>query len=52
MEFGNFIPVISVDYVVHTSEMPFCFTDPTCPCHDDHEEIQKKRSMGHGWVND
>jgi hypothetical protein len=41
MDFDNFIPVIPVDYVVHTSEMPFCFVDPTCPCHDDHEEIQK-----------
>lgn len=37
----NFIPVIPVDHVVHTDEMPFCFADPTCPCHDDHEEIQK-----------
>lgn len=37
----NIIPVIPVDYVVHTEEMPFCFTDPSCPCHDDHAEIQK-----------
>ena len=37
----NFIPVIPVDHVVHTDERPFCFADPLCPCHDDHEEIQK-----------
>ena len=37
----NFIPVIPVDFVEHTSEMPFCFANPACPCHDDHEEIQK-----------
>lgn len=37
----NIIPVIPVDHVVHTEVMPFCFTDPLCPCHDDHEEIQK-----------
>ena len=37
----NIIPVISADYVVHTEEMPFCFANPFCPCHEDHEEIQK-----------
>ena len=44
----NIIPVISADYVVHTSEMPFCFVDSCCPCHDDHEEIQKVAA----WVTD
>jgi hypothetical protein len=48
MKFDNFIPVIPVDYVVHTPEMPFCFTDPSCPCHDDQEEIQKVAV----WVTD
>jgi len=33
---------------VHTPEMPFCFTDPSCPCHDDQEEIQKVAV----WVTD
>ena len=37
----NFAYVILVDYVEHTPEKPFCFADPLCPCHDDHEEIQK-----------
>ena len=32
----NFIPVILVeDELLHTPEKPFCFLDPTCPCHED-----------------
>lgn len=44
----NIIPVIPIDYVVHTAEMPFCFVDAFCPCHEDHEEIQKVAA----WVTD
>ncbi len=44
----NLIPVIPVDVVFHTDEMPFCFANPFCPCHDDHEEIQKVAV----WVTD
>jgi hypothetical protein len=24
---------------LHTSESPFCFADPNCPCHEDRELI-------------
>jgi hypothetical protein len=36
-QFGdNFISIIPVeDEILHTSEKPFCFVDPTCPCHED-----------------
>lgn len=36
-QFGdNFILVIPVeDELLHTPEKPFCFVDPTCPCHED-----------------
>ncbi len=44
----NFAYVISVDAVFHTDEMPFCFINPSCPCHDNHEEIQKVAA----WVMD
>ena len=37
----NFAYVILVDTTYHTDELPFCFANPACPCHDDHEEIQK-----------
>ncbi len=30
----NFIPVVPVEYELHTSEKPFCY-DPTCDCHED-----------------
>ena len=44
----NFAYVILVDTPLHTDMMPFCFADPFCPCHDDHEEIQKVAA----WVMD
>jgi len=44
----NFAYVISVDTLFHTEARPFCFVDPFCPCHDDHEEIQKVAA----WVMD
>lgn len=34
MEADNFLPVVPVDYRLHTPEKPFCY-DPTCPCHED-----------------
>ena len=46
--FDNFIPVIPVDHVLHTDEMPFCFASFSCPCHDDHEEILKVAA----WIMD
>jgi hypothetical protein len=30
----NFIPVIPVDYPLHSAELPFCY-DSTCGCHED-----------------
>ena len=44
----NFAYVILVDTTLHTDVRPFCFADPFCPCHDDHEEIQKVAA----WVMD
>ncbi len=44
----NFAYVILVDTTLHTDVRPFCFADPLCPCHDDHEEIQKVAA----WVMD
>ncbi|HEU5378563.1 MAG TPA: hypothetical protein VFV38_24340 [Ktedonobacteraceae bacterium] len=35
----NFIPVIPVDYSVHTPENPFC-DDMSCPCHEDADNQQ------------
>jgi len=35
----NFTPVIPNDEVQHTAEEPFCFVDPTCPCHEDENLI-------------
>jgi hypothetical protein len=35
----NFIPVIPVDELEHTSTQPFCW-DETCPCHEDQDSIQ------------
>lgn len=37
----NFIPVIPVDNVDHTQERPFCLLNPSCPCHEDPENISK-----------
>jgi len=38
---GNFIPVIPVDHIEHTQERPFCLLNPSCPCHEDPENIAK-----------
>ena len=27
--------VIMEDDLIHTTDHPFCSTDPTCPCHED-----------------
>ena len=38
----NFIPVIPIEQETdsrHTDTSPFCFDDPTCPCHEDPELI-------------
>jgi hypothetical protein len=36
----NFTYVIPMnDEIVHTPDSPFCFLDPTCPCHEDQELI-------------
>ena len=32
--------IIPVDYILHTDDHPFCFSDPACPCHEDQEAIQ------------
>jgi hypothetical protein len=37
----NFIPVIPVDRVDHTQARPFCLLSPSCPCHEDPENIAK-----------
>ncbi len=37
----NFAYVILVDTTLHTDVLPFCFADPFCPCHEDHEAIAK-----------
>jgi len=30
----NFIPIIPVDFPLHTPELPFCY-DSRCDCHED-----------------
>ncbi|MGI9061215.1 MAG: hypothetical protein ACR2H5_21850 [Ktedonobacteraceae bacterium] len=35
----NFIPLIPVDSLIHTTENPFCY-DPACPCHEDKDKIE------------
>ncbi len=46
----NFIPVIFVeDEILHTTEKPFCFVDPSCPCHEDHTLIAEVAAfVAHG----
>jgi hypothetical protein len=45
----NFSYVIPVEGdSLHTPGSPFCFADPTCPCHDDPENI---RSVGEAVTN-
>lgn len=34
----NFIPVLPVEYSLHTSENPFC-EDMSCPCHEDQNAV-------------
>ena len=34
----NFIPIIFVDSLEHTTDRPFCW-DMTCPCHEDPDTI-------------
>jgi hypothetical protein len=34
----NFIPVIPVDYAIHSPHIPFCYND-RCPCHEDRDNI-------------
>lgn len=36
----NFIPVIPVDYRVHTDERPFCWSS-NCPCKEDQQAIDR-----------
>ncbi|MGH2479057.1 MAG: hypothetical protein ACRDHW_05320 [Ktedonobacteraceae bacterium] len=36
----NFIPIIPVESVEHTSTRPFCW-DMTCPCHQDLEALAR-----------
>jgi len=36
----NFIPLIPVDYTLHTEENPFC-NDLSCPCHEDQSKVGK-----------
>ncbi len=35
----NFSYVVPVDFLPHTQENPFCFADPSCPCHEDADNI-------------
>jgi hypothetical protein len=34
----NFIPVVSVDYIEHTPDTPFCWNS-ACDCHEDDAAI-------------
>lgn len=36
----NFIPVIPVDYLEHTTDQPFCWDDG-CPCREDQDAINE-----------
>jgi hypothetical protein len=36
----NLIPVIRVDFIIHSPGTPFCF-DQKCPCHSDWEAKRK-----------
>ncbi len=41
------IYAIPVDDTYHTDDQPFCYCDPTCPCH---EEDQESIAMVKTWV--
>ncbi len=45
--YDNLIPVVRVDYKVHTPEKPFCWND-SCPCREDQENIAQVEK----WVTD
>jgi hypothetical protein len=34
----NFLPVLPVDYSIHTQDHPFC-EDMSCPCHEDQSAV-------------
>ncbi len=36
---SSVVPMIPVDYILHTPDRPFC-PDPSCPCHEDKEQIR------------
>lgn len=38
------IPLADEDDLVHTDHAPFC-SDPSCPCHEDHEAIELVAGM-------
>ena len=38
MELDNFSIVVPVDYLLHTTEKPFCYND-RCPCKENQEDI-------------
>ncbi len=44
----NFAYVVLVERTYHTPEMPFCFADPSCPCHESQEAISRVAE----WVNE
>jgi len=44
----NFAYVIPIDHIFHTEDHPFCFVDPTCPCHENQEAIERVAQ----WVQD
>jgi hypothetical protein len=42
----NFVYIIPIeDEIVHTPDRPFCFLDPTCPCHEDQELISQVEQL-------
>ncbi len=47
MDGENVRPVVFMDDpIIHTDDHPFCFVDPTCPCHEDQEAI----TLVNSWV--
>lgn len=41
----NFAYVVPVDYLLHTPGNPFCPVDPSCPCHEDSDNIAQVASF-------
>lgn len=33
--------VLMEDPIIHTEARPFCFGDPSCPCHNDEEAVNR-----------